>query len=117
MGASRLVHLMFFSIGIVFAYVLIQAVDWVWGYFAKPPPYVFAIGIGVAGAATLYAWKHPMVFSAANEVALELKKVTWPTRQETKWGTIVVIVTVVIAAIVLSVYDLIWSWATGWVYG
>jgi preprotein translocase SecE subunit len=46
-----------------------------------------------------------------------LHKVTWPTKQETKWATIIVIVTVVIGAIILSTYDLIWSWLTGLVYG
>ena len=118
MGSNRLVHIMFFAVGMILAVVLIKAVDWVWGYFAKPPAfYVQAIGLFMAGGATLMAWKHPVVFSAANEVAVELKKVTWPTGQETKWGTIVVIVTVIVAAILLSLYDLIWSSATGWVYG
>jgi len=109
---------MFFGAGIIVAYVLIQAVDWVWGYFAKPPAlYVDAIGLSVAAIATIIAWKHPVVFSLANEVALELKKVTWPTRQETKWATIVVLITVAIAATILSLYDLLWSSVTGYVYG
>jgi len=118
MGSNRLVHLMFFAGGMVVAYILGQSVDWVWGYFAKPPAfYPEAIGLALAGSGTFVAWKNPAVFSAANEVALELKKVTWPTGQETKWGTIVVIVTVFVAAVLLSIYDLIWSSATGWVYG
>ena len=118
MGANRWVHLMFFGGGAVVAYVLIQAVDWVWGYWAKPPElYVDAIALSAAATATLIAWKHPTVFSLASEVALELKKVTWPTRQETKWATVVVLITVAIAAIILSLYDIVWSWLTGWVYG
>lgn len=118
MGPTRLVHLMFFGAGIVVAYVLIQSVDWVWGYFAKPPAlYVDAIGLAVSAASTFLAWRNPTVFSTASEVAVELSRVTWPTRQETKWATIIVIVTVVIGAIILSTYDLVWSWLTSLVYG
>ena len=118
MGANRLVHLMFFCAGIVVAIVLIQAVDWVWGYFAKPPAvYVDAIGLSVSAGATFLAWRNPTVFSTASEVAVELTKVTWPTRQETKWATVIVIVTVIIGAVILSTYDLVWSWLTGLVYG
>ena len=118
MGSSRLVHLMFFGAGIVVAFVLVQSVDWIWGYFAKPPAvFVDAIGVSVAAAGTFLAWRNPMVFSTASEVAVELEKVTWPTRQETKWATVIVIVTVIIGAAVLSTYDLVWSWLTGLVYG
>jgi preprotein translocase SecE subunit len=118
MGSTRLVHLMFFGAGIVVAYVCIQATDWIWGYFTKPPAgWVDTIGISVAGTAAFLAWRNPTVFSIANEVALELKKVTWPTRQESKWATIVVLITVVVAATFLSLYDVLWSWLTGLVYG
>ena len=40
------------------------------------------------------------------EVKIELKKVTWPTRQETIASTIVVIVIVLIIAFFLSVVDI-----------
>ncbi len=36
----------------------------------------------------------------------ELKKVTWPTKKETIVYTIVVVVTVIVFALVISVYDL-----------
>ena len=118
MSSNRLVGLMFFIGGIVLAYVTIQAVDWVWGYFAKPPAlWVDSIGLALAGGSTFAAWRHPVAFSAANEVAVELGKVTWPTREETKWATVIVMVTVAIGAVILSTYDLLWSWLTGLVYG
>lgn len=118
MGSKRLVHLMFFGAGIVAAVVLVQAVDWIWGYFAKPPTmYVDAIALSVSSVATFLAWRNPMAFSTASEVAVELEKVTWPTGRETKAATLIVIVTVIIGAAVLSTYDLVWSWLTGLVYG
>ena len=43
------------------------------------------------------------------EVKLELKKVSWPTRQELINATIMVIVSVAILAIFIGFCDLIWS--------
>ncbi|MCC6810654.1 MAG: preprotein translocase subunit SecE [Deltaproteobacteria bacterium] len=48
----------------------------------------------------------------ADEVALELSKVTWPSRQETWAATVVVIATVAISAAYLGVFDAVWSWAS-----
>jgi len=43
------------------------------------------------------------------EVKLELKKVSWPTRQELINSTIVVIVSVIILTIFIALCDLVWS--------
>jgi len=44
-----------------------------------------------------------------NEVRLELKKVSWPTRRELVNSTIVVIISVAILAIFIGFCDFIWS--------
>ena len=44
-----------------------------------------------------------------NEVKLELKKVSWPTRLELLNATVVVIVSVIILAVFIAVCDLVWS--------
>ncbi|OGW75235.1 MAG: preprotein translocase subunit SecE [Omnitrophica bacterium RBG_13_46_9] len=44
-----------------------------------------------------------------NEVKLELKKVSWSTRQELINSTIVVIVSVIVLAIFIGFCDLVWS--------
>ena len=44
-----------------------------------------------------------------NEVKLELKKVSWPTRRELINSTVVVIISVIILAIFIGFCDLIWS--------
>jgi preprotein translocase subunit SecE len=44
-----------------------------------------------------------------NEVKLELKKVSWSTRQELINSTVVVIVSVIILAIFIGICDLVWS--------
>jgi preprotein translocase subunit SecE len=44
------------------------------------------------------------------EIIAELKKVTWPTREETAYLTMVVIVVAVAAGIVLGVVDIFFNW-------
>jgi preprotein translocase subunit SecE len=57
------------------------------------------------------------VYTLANEVAGELKKVTWPTPKEVRTATMVVLVMSIISAIILGVFDLVWSNLTELVYG
>jgi preprotein translocase subunit SecE len=117
MGGNRWVHMMFATGGLLLSFVLVKMVEWVWGYFGKPNDLIAtAIGIVVGCLAAFLAWRHAPTFAKAQEITLELKKVTWPTRKETSAATTVVIVTVIIAAILLGVFDIIWSWATGLLY-
>jgi preprotein translocase subunit SecE len=119
MGPNKLVHVMFMSGGIILFLLLYWTGDWVWGYFTRHPNEyllqlvagVMTLGIGV----TVY--KNQRVYGLANEVAAELKKVTWPTWKETRAATLVVIVTVFIAAVILGLFDAVWSWFTDRIYG
>ena len=49
------------------------------------------------------------------EVRSEMKKVTWPTRQETTVSTISVFIMVAIAAVFLYAADQIIAWAVSWI--
>jgi preprotein translocase subunit SecE len=111
-------HVLFAVGGIVLAWLLDKSGEWAWSYFGKPNS--FAVGTGavlVAGLATLIAWKNEQVFGLAQEVTTELKKVTWPTRKETVSSTIVVIVTTIFSALLLGMFDGVWSWVTRMIYG
>ena len=44
------------------------------------------------------------------DIFAELKKVTWPTRQETAYLTTVVIIVAVAAGIVLGLVDVVFNW-------
>jgi len=117
MGSNRWVHMMFAGGGLVLALLMVKITEWVWSYFANPKGWAIdAIGIGFAAVITLVAWRHKETFQKATDITMELKKVTWPTRKETSAATMVVIVTVIISAILLGIFDLIWSWATGLIY-
>jgi preprotein translocase subunit SecE len=48
--------------------------------------------------------------SFAADILAELKKVTWPTRQETAYLTMVVIVVAVAAGVILGVVDAVFNW-------
>ena len=116
---NKPVHLMYL-VGAVLAFYLLQwTIDWIWGYFTTPPSELvisLAAGvIAVVGAIAMY--RNDRVYTLANEVAGELKKVTWPTAKEVRAATIVVIVMAIISALVLGLFDLVWSKLTDLVYG
>jgi preprotein translocase SecE subunit len=100
-------------------YVTQWSIDWLWGYFATPPGEmtVTVIAALVAIVGGIVTYRSDRIYTLANEVALELKKVTWPTAKEIRTATIVVIVMAVISAVILGVFDFVWSNLTEMVYG
>ena len=115
MGPNKFVHLTFAIGGLLAAFVLSRMVDWGWSYFAKPNDLVVnLVAILVAGGAVLAVYRNERAYSSVVEVTRELEKVSWPTRKETSAATIVVLVTVLISALVLSGFDAIWAFFTNW---
>jgi preprotein translocase subunit SecE len=104
---------------VVLFYLLQWSIDWVWGYFGTAPS-EFNITV-IAGVVSLVVgvtmYRSDRIYGLANEVASELKKVTWPTAKEVRAATIVVIVMAIISALVLGVFDFVWSNLTELVYG
>src|SRR5688572_17548879 len=100
-------------------YVCQWSIDWLWGYFATPPAEITVSLVSAAVALTVgvVTYRSDRIYTLANEVALELKKVTWPTAKEIRTATIVVIVMSVISAIILGLFDFVWSNLTEMVYG
>jgi preprotein translocase subunit SecE len=116
---NKPVHLIYLCGAVLLFYLLQWSIDWVWGYFATSPSEskisllagVSAIVIGV----TLY--RNDRVYNLANEVSSELKKVTWPTAKEVRAATTVVIVMAIVSAVILGIFDLVWTNLTELVYG
>ena len=58
-----------------------------------------------------------LVYSYVTDSKVELKKVTWPTKQETTQTTLGVIFVVIIVGILLWLFDMLLGCAIGTLYG
>ena len=114
MGPNKYIHLTF-AIGVlVAAFLVYKTGDWIWSYFGKPNELAMqgvALVFGIVGG--IIAYRNERVFATAADVTRELEKVTWPTKKETYYGTIVVLVTVLIATVILAFFDMIWAFLAG----
>jgi len=117
MSDRKWVHVLFACGGLVLAWLLAKCGEWAWSYFGKPN--TFAVGSGaflVAGVVAFVAWRNEQLFTLATEVTAELSKVTWPSRKETVNSTLIVIVTTIVAAALLGLFDATWSAVTRAIY-
>lgn len=64
-----------------------------------------AIGIGAA----VWGWMNPRIQEVGQEIAAELKKVTWPSWPEIKAATVAVVVFSLVAAAILGAFDFVSS--------
>ncbi len=135
LGSERYVHAAFFVAGILAAFIASKTVVLAWNSVAAWPAAVHAVpalvsygeeqrdSIGlVAGAAigtltVIQAYRKENVRTWANEVAAELSKVTWPTREAVLNGTVVVVVASALATVYVTILDRIWSFLSTLVYG
>ena len=116
---NKPVHLIFL-IGVVVAFYVLQwSIDWIWGYFGTPPSEfrITVVSAVIATVAGVIMYRSDKYYYLANEVASELKKVTWPTAKEIRTATFVVVVMAIVSAIILGFFDLVWSNLTELVYG
>jgi len=116
---NKPVHLIFLMGTVILFYLLQWSIDWLWGYFGPVPSDItISLAAGfIAIAAGIVLYNNDRVYHLANEVASELKKVTWPTAKEVRTSTLTVILMAVIAALILGLFDFAWSNLTELVYG
>jgi preprotein translocase subunit SecE len=116
---NKPVHLMYLVGAVILFYLLQWSIDWIWGYFATTPSdfKISMVSAVVATVTGIVMYKNDRIYHLANEVAQELKKVTWPTAKEVRAATTVVIVMAIISAIILGLFDFVWSNLTELVYG
>ena len=77
---------------------------------------LFAV-LGLAGYIVYQTSFGKTVYTYVLESKIELKKVVWPTKQETTQTAIGVIVIVVIIGILLWLLDMLLAWSIGTLYG
>jgi preprotein translocase subunit SecE len=135
LGATRYVHAAFFAAGILVAFLSgkILALVWHslagWGEATRRVPFLLRYAeeeresfMMMAGAvigviAVIQSYRKEQVRTWANEVAIELTKVTWPNREMVTNGTIVVVVASAIATVYVTLLDRFWGFLTNLVYG
>lgn len=126
LGAKRYVYAGYFAAAITVAFLTSKFVELLWTrlqmwkpqYVGEPRaelimPASAALGIAVAW----YYWKQQRTRELAEEVASELSKVTWPSKDEVMSSTAVVIVTTIFSTIFFALMDRFWSFLTNLVYG
>ncbi|MEO8906404.1 MAG: preprotein translocase subunit SecE [Polyangiaceae bacterium] len=135
LGAKKYVHAAFFAVGILAAFIGSKILGGAWTHLAEWPAAVRSLpqliafseeqretycmmgGAVIGAVGVLQAYRREGVRTWADEVALELSKVSWPNRGAVMNGTVVVIVASALAAVYVAVLDRFWSFLTTWVYG
>lgn len=130
LGHRRFVYAAYLAAGIALAFVVTKMLDFAWYKAGMWKPEYFAtlgvepkdelvvpIASAIAIAVAIRYWRDLKVRTMAEEVAEELTKVTWPTRDEVINSTSVVIVTTIFATVFFALMDQFWLWVTKHVYG
>jgi preprotein translocase subunit SecE len=134
LGATKYVHAAFFGGGILAAYLSGKLLAAAWNRLAEWPAAVrtvpqllrFAederntitmlIGAVIGLIAVIQTYRREDIRQFADEVAIELSKVTWPDKETVTNGTIVVVVASAVAALYIALLDRLWSFLTALIY-
>jgi len=135
LGTARYVHAAFFGLGVVAAFLCGKLLLAGWNLVADWPeavrrfPLLIEYGeeeratltllVGAVVGVLLVVWyyRKESVRTWANEVALELSRVTWPNRETVTNGTMVVLVASLVATVYVTLLDRFWGYLTNLVYG
>jgi preprotein translocase subunit SecE len=134
LGATKYVHAAFFGGGILTAYLSGKILAMVWNRLAEWPAAVrtvpqllrFAederntitmlVGAVIGLIVVIQTYRKAHIRQFADEVAIELSKVTWPDKETVTNGTIVVVVASAVAAIYIALLDKLWGFLTALIY-
>jgi preprotein translocase SecE subunit len=117
LGPERWIQFTFVAIAALTFYLADGLIAYVWGFFSEPDATIVSGAAAVVGLLTGFLlYQNEKSNDLAADVVYELAKVTWPTREETYYSTIVVIATSVVAALYTGGFDAIWSAITDYLY-
>jgi len=117
LGLLRWVQLAYMVLALLTLWVFDKVIISIWARFAEPNTTLATLIAGVlALLLATVAYRHEKANRVSREVVAELARVTWPSREETRTSTVVVIVTSIIAAIILGAFDAVWSTITDIIY-
>jgi preprotein translocase SecE subunit len=114
MGHRRYVYATFFAFAIAIAYFLSRAGTSLWHRLSQWTPKVgepredlmTPVGALLAGIIVLYVYRRPDVRQLSDEVALELSKVEWPTKEKVRRSTTIVVTATLGASLAFWLYDI-----------
>jgi preprotein translocase subunit SecE len=117
LGLERWVQFAFIAGALALFWLFDHLIIVIWELFADSDGTLASAGAAILAIVISSAlYKHPKVNKFSNEVAAELARVKWPTREETWKQTLIVLVVSVVAAIILGVFDITWSKLSDLVY-
>lgn len=121
MEVSRYVNLTY-AIGFILGVIVFdKMVTAIWEGFERLPnvgiigntvTLTNVIAVVIAAGLIVYLYRREDYRTYLSEVILELKKVTWPTWDETKRGTLVVIIFTFVLSMFLWGSDMFWKYLT-----
>ncbi len=135
LGAAKYVLAAFFGLGIGIAFLTGKLLASAWGALAEwpsavrkvpqllryaedeRPTYTMLVGAVVGLVVVIVCLRREGVRRWADDVALELSKVTWPKKETVTNGTIVVIAAGLFATVYIGLLDRLWGFVTTLVYG
>jgi preprotein translocase subunit SecE len=135
LGPRKYVHAAFIGAGLLVAYLSGRLLSTIWNLLADWPALVrsvpqlllygeeergsmmLAVGALIGLVSVVQAYRKPRIRQWADDVADELSKVTWPDKEVVTNGTMVVVVTSIVAAVYVALLDRLWSFLTTLVYG
>ena len=122
---SRWTHAVFALFAFMMAWACSHLVEDVWGqlwaiwpqHIGRPNEYwAQAVGAIIGIASMIWVWSREEYFKFVSEVTTEVSQIIWPTRDETRAATVVVVVITLICSAILWMMDLFWSNVTDWLY-
>lgn len=125
MNVKRYVNMGFVVLGLLAWVVLSPFFAWLIGLVSPvwDMPVIGAefrvsdiLGFVSAVALTAYLFVRDDIYTHAMEIGNELSKVTWPKWDETRTSTIVVVITTIIVASILGLFDFVWAKVTALIY-
>ena len=109
------------TIKLMFALLISVAAVVAFYFFADESLLYRVIGLlvaaGISIVIALQTAKGRNIWGFFQDAQIEVKKVVWPTRQETLQTTLIVIVVVLVVAIILWILDMFLGWSIGSIMG
>lgn len=123
MGHRRYVYAVYFALGIALAYFLGKAGLALWHRLSQWTPKVgepredlmTPVAAVVAAVVVFFTYRRQDVRTLSDEVALELSKVEWPTRDAVRRSTTIVVLATIGSSLAFWLYDIVANHAIGFI--